>query len=108
MTPTELAGIVRRTNTLFSRVDDVIAAGHELYVDLHANPELSGSEERTSGIVADRLVASGLETATGLGGHGVLGILRNGEGPVVGLRADMDALPVCEDTGLTYASTKVV
>ncbi len=104
----ELADVVRRTNTLFTCIDEELEAGLALYRDLHANPELSGGEERTAGIVADRLGAMGLETTAGLGGHGVLGILRNGDGPVVGLRADMDALPVCEDTGLPYASTKVV
>ena len=75
-----------------------------LYRDLHAHPELSFGEVRTAGIVADRLAALGFEVATGIGRTGVVGQLRNGDGPVVLLRADMDALPVEERTGLPYAS----
>jgi len=79
---------------------------HALYRDLHANPELSFSEHRTAGIVAQRLLHLGLEgVTTGVGGTGVVGFLRNGDGPTVLLRADMDGLPVLEDTGLAYAST---
>jgi amidohydrolase len=77
----------------------------ELYKDLHAHPELSFHETRTAGIVADRLRALGFETSTGVGGTGVVGTLRRGDGPTVLLRADMDALPVEEETGLPYAST---
>lgn len=79
----------------------------ELYRDLHAHPELSFQEERTAGIVAARLTEQGYEVTTEVGGTGVVGVLRNGEGPTVLLRADMDALPVEEDTGLPYASTVV-
>jgi amidohydrolase len=78
---------------------------HELYRDLHAHPELSGQEHRTAGVVADRLAALGVEVTEGVGGTGVVGVLRNGDGPTVLLRADMDALPVTEATGLPYAST---
>ncbi|HJQ05085.1 MAG TPA: amidohydrolase [Nocardioides sp.] len=77
----------------------------ELYQDLHAHPELSFAETRTAGIVASRLEELGVEVTTGVGRTGVVGVLRNGEGPIVGLRADMDALPVEEKTGLPYAST---
>ena len=77
----------------------------DLYRDLHQHPELSRQEHRTAAAVADRLRLAGLEVTTGVGGTGVVGILRNGEGPTVLLRADMDALPVREDTGLPYAST---
>ncbi|MFE0028531.1 amidohydrolase [Amycolatopsis sp. NPDC059021] len=76
-----------------------------LYVDLHQHPELSFAETRTAGILAARLERDGYEVHTGIGKTGVLGILRNGEGPVVMLRADIDALPVEEKTGLSYAST---
>lgn len=76
----------------------------ELYRDLHAHPELGNREERTAGIVADRLGAAGYAVHR-LGG-GVVGILANGEGPAVLERADMDALPVTEATGLDYASTR--
>lgn len=78
----------------------------ELYTDLHGHPELSFEEVRTAGIAADRLRASGYEVIAGLGRTGVVGVLRNGEGPTVLLRADMDALPVQEDTGVGYASAR--
>jgi amidohydrolase len=76
----------------------------ELYRDVHQHPELSHQEHRTAELVADRLRQSGYEVHEGVGGTGVVGLLRNGEGPVVLLRADMDALPVREATGLPYAS----
>ena len=76
-----------------------------VYRDLHANPELSFQEHRTSAIVADHLRGLGYEVTTGIGKTGVLGLLRNGDGPTVLLRADMDALPVEEATGLPYASS---
>ncbi|TQJ01118.1 hippurate hydrolase [Amycolatopsis cihanbeyliensis] len=77
----------------------------ELYVDLHRSPELSFAEYETARKLAARLSAAGYEVHTGIGGTGVLGVLRNGPGPVVLLRADIDALPVEERTGLEYAST---
>ncbi|MEJ3405244.1 amidohydrolase [Rathayibacter sp. YIM 133350] len=76
----------------------------ELYRDLHANPELSFAEHRTAAIVAERMRDAGLEVQTGIAGTGVVAVLVNGEGPCVLLRADMDALPVLENTGLPYAS----
>ncbi|MGW9631214.1 amidohydrolase [Agromyces sp. NPDC055520] len=76
-----------------------------VYRDLHANPELSFQEHRTAGIVAETLEALGLTVTTGIGRTGVVGVLENGDGPVVLLRADMDGLPVLESTGLPYAST---
>ncbi|MFD7131141.1 amidohydrolase [Streptomyces sp. NPDC059894] len=77
----------------------------ELYRDLHRNPELSFQEHRTAGKAAASLSALGWNVQTGIGGTGVTGVLENGPGPVVMLRADMDALPVAEETGLPYAST---
>ncbi|HET8994362.1 MAG TPA: amidohydrolase [Rhodococcus sp. (in: high G+C Gram-positive bacteria)] len=77
----------------------------DFYRDLHAHPELSHQEHRTARKVTDRLRDSGYEVHKGIGGTGVVGILRNGQGPTVLLRADMDALPVAEATGLPYAST---
>jgi len=74
------------------------------YVDLHQNPELSTHEERSSARVAEKLRAAGYEVTDHVGGFGVVGVLRNGKGPTVLLRADMDALPVLEKTGLPYAS----
>jgi len=76
-----------------------------LYIDLHQHPELSFQETRTAGIAASHLRELGLDVVEGIGITGVAGVLRNGDGPVVWLRADMDALPVEELTGLPYAST---
>jgi amidohydrolase len=75
-----------------------------VYMDLHANPELGFHETRTAALIAEQLSGSGFDVTTGVGGTGVVGLLRNGEGPLVLLRADMDALPVEEKTGLAYAS----
>ncbi|SEE42914.1 hippurate hydrolase [Arthrobacter alpinus] len=77
----------------------------ELYRDLHAHPELSFEETRTAAIAAVELRSAGFDVIEGIGITGVAGVLRNGDGPTVLLRADMDALPVTEDTGLAYAST---
>jgi amidohydrolase len=79
----------------------------DLYKDLHAHPELPFAEHRTAAIAAQRLDAAGFTVFTGIGGTGVAGVLRNGDGPAVLLRADMDALPVGEETGLDYASEVV-
>ncbi|HEX3275626.1 MAG TPA: amidohydrolase [Gemmatimonadales bacterium] len=76
-----------------------------VYRDIHAHPELSMQETRTAALAAERLRAAGFEVTTGVGGTGVVGRLRRGDGPTVMLRADMDALPVAEATGLPYAST---
>ncbi|GAA4893448.1 amidohydrolase [Ferrimonas pelagia] len=75
-----------------------------VYKDIHANPELGFMEHRTAGIVAAELEQLGFEVKTGIGGTGVVGILRNGEGPTLMYRADMDANAVEEVTGLPYAS----
>jgi amidohydrolase len=75
------------------------------YVDLHRNPELSTHEEKTAAKLAERLRRLGFEVTTGVGGTGVVGVLRNGAGPTVMLRTELDALPVEEKTGLPYAST---
>src|ERR1700722_6936655 len=76
-----------------------------VYKDIHAHPELSMQETRTAGIAANHLKAAGFEVTSGVGKTGVVGILHNGDGPTVMLRADMDALPIKEATGLPYAST---
>ncbi len=78
---------------------------YDTYVDLHQHPELSFEEHRTAAVAAERLAALGYVVHSGVGGTGVAGVLSNGDGPCVLLRADMDALPVTEDTGLPYAST---
>lgn len=79
----------------------------ELYQYLHSHPELSMMEEATAAKMADELRAVGAKVATGIGGHGVVGVLENGPGKVLMLRADMDALPVAEETNVPYASTVV-
>lgn len=76
----------------------------QLYRDLHANPELSFQEEATAAKMAGHLQKAGYTVSTAIGGHGLIGILKNGEGPTVLIRADMDALPLQEKTGLAYAS----
>jgi amidohydrolase len=76
----------------------------EIFQHLHANPELGFQEVKTAALIAQELKALGFETHTGIGKTGVVGILKNGPGPVVMFRSDMDALPVLEETGLTYAS----
>lgn len=81
------------------------AALAELYRDLHAHPELSFAEHRTAALIAEHLAALGYEVTSGVGGTGVVAVLRNGEGQAAMLRADMDALPVQEKTNLPYAST---
>lgn len=84
--------------------DDQRTQMHDLYRNLHANPELSMQEYRTSALIQNELEKAGIETFL-CGGTGVVGILRNGEGPVVAFRADIDGLPIKEETGLPYASS---
>lgn len=95
------APLVRKVSTA---VDGDTARLQEIFKDLHRNPELGFMETRTAGIVAKELGALGYEVKTGIGGTGVVGILRNGAGPVVMYRADMDANAVEEATGLPYSS----
>ncbi|QSZ67170.1 amidohydrolase [Methanofollis aquaemaris] len=91
-----------------TEIDDLISrklpALVALYQDFHAEPELSGDEVRTAEQLAEELEAAGLTVTREIGGQGVVGVFENGPGPVVMLRADMDALPVQEETGLPYAS----
>ncbi|WP_265587137.1 amidohydrolase [Sphingomicrobium arenosum] len=77
----------------------------EMFLDFHRNPELSFRESRTAAIIAEQLRDVGAEVTEGVGQTGVVGLLRNGEGPTILVRADMDGLPVEEDSGLAYAST---
>ncbi|CAL4858473.1 amidohydrolase [Microbacterium sp. MM2322] len=76
-----------------------------IYTDLHRHPELSFQETRTAGVITRELAALGLDYEEGVGRTGVVTVIRSGDGPVVWLRADMDGLPVAEQTGLPYAST---
>jgi len=86
-------------------LDQIYPQLDALYLDLHKNPELSTKEQRTSARMADELRKLGYEVTAGVGGTGVVGVLRNGKGPTVLLRTELDALPVEEKTGLPYAST---
>src|SRR5213595_1944793 len=86
-----------------------------IYKDIHSHPELSGHEERTALLIAKELRAAGCQVTEHLGkyenaklkGYGVVGVMKNGDGPTVLVRTDMDALPVENDTGLPYASKTV-
>lgn len=85
---------------------ELLARLADVYRDLHANPELSMQEHRTAGLVASWLRERGWQVTEGVGGTGVVGLLRHGEGPTVLARADMDALPMEERTGLPFASKR--
>ncbi|MFP2897486.1 amidohydrolase [Corallococcus sp. 4LFB] len=98
------SGLKARARRVLQHLDAVLPDVDALYVDLHEHPELSGHEARTASEVARRLEPEGYEVSRDVGGHGVVGLLRNGDGPTVLLRGDMDALPVEEKTGLPYAS----
>ncbi|HTW57290.1 MAG TPA: M20 family metallopeptidase [Terriglobales bacterium] len=95
----------QQSEKVLSTLDGLLPELEPLYKDIHSHPELSMQEVRTSGLAADRLRAAGYDVTAGVGKTGVVGVLRNGEGPTLMLRADMDALPVKEATGLAYAST---
>ena len=93
---------------VLDRLDGVRGWQENFYRDLHAHPELSHQERRTAASVTARLRDTGCEVHEGVGGTGVVAVLRNGDGPAVLMRADMDALPVREATGLPYASSVTV
>ena len=88
-----------------AKLDAVYPSLDALYQDLHRNPELSNHEEKTAAKMATRLRELGFEVTEHVGGHGVVGVLRNGPGSTVLVRTDMDALPIKEQTGLPYASS---
>lgn len=87
-----------------AQVDAIYPDIEKLYIDLHRNPELAFHEQRTAATLAARVKALGYEVTTGVGGTGVVAILKNGAGPVVMLRTELDALPIEEKTGLPFAS----
>jgi amidohydrolase len=87
-----------------SQIDAVYPQVEALYLDLHSNPELSYHEKKTAAKIAEQLRKLGYDVTTGVGGNGVVGVFKNGAGPVVMLRAELDALPVPEKTGLPYSS----
>lgn len=88
-----------------AQVDAIYPALETLYIDLHKNPELAFHEQRTAQTLAAKVRALGYDVTTGVGGTGVVAILRNGAGPTVMLRTELDALPIEEKTGLPFAST---
>src|SRR3989440_6340612 len=92
------------SSTLLANLPSLLPKLEALYRDVHAHPELSMQENRTADLAAKHLRDNGYDVTTGVGNTGVVGLLRNGDGPTVMLRADMDALPIEEATGLPYAS----
>jgi amidohydrolase len=101
-----LMGPPASADDLRAEVQAAMPALVELYRDLHANPELSFEEFETSKKLAARMRALGFEVTEGVGKTGVVAVMKNGAGPTVMLRADMDGLPVVEQTGLPYASKR--
>src|SRR3954464_7073343 len=85
-------------------VNDAYSQAYKLYVDLHQHPELSGNETQTAAKIAAALKAQGYTVTEHVGGTGVVAILKNGAGPTIMLRTELDALPVEEKTGLAFAS----
>ncbi len=93
-----------QTSSLETQVNSVFPDAKALYLDLHQHPEISSHETRTAAVLAEKLRGLGYEVTEHVGGTGVVGILKNGAGPTVMLRTELDALPVEEKTGLPYAS----
>jgi len=102
MTTTQIKALNAKMD---SALEAMLPEMEEIYKDIHRHPELSMQEKRTAQIAANYLKKYNWEVTTGIGVTGVVGIMKNGEGPTVMLRADMDALPVTEATGVPYAST---
>jgi len=100
-------GPARWTTPTQSEIDAIFGEADALYVDLHRNPELSFQEVQTATKLAARVKALGFDVTTGIGKTGIVAVLRNGPGPTVMLRTELDALPVEEKTGLPFASTVV-
>src|SRR5215471_7702243 len=110
MTLAKVASIVLLAASVFAQssgmkeIESVYPDAHAFYIDLHEHPELSGHEAQTALKLADRLRNAGYEVTEHVGGTGVVAIMKNGSGPVIMLRTELDALPVEEKTGLAYAS----
>src|SRR6201993_2608365 len=99
-----MAEAAHKVQTIFANLGALIPDLESVYKDIHSHPELSMQENRTASIASERLQSAGYEVTAGVGKTGIVGVLRNGEGPVIMLRADMDALPVREATGLPDSS----
>ena len=97
---TALPAAATTTNISQSDLNNV----YQLYRQLHQAPELSYHEEKTSKILATQLEKMGFNVTTSIGGHGVVALFKNGKGPTLMIRADTDALPIIEETGVDYAS----
>ena len=95
---------VAASDSISSQVESDYAYLDKLYKDLHQTPEISFQEKQTAKKVAKELLELGFSVTTDYGGHGVVGVLKNGKGPTVMVRTDLDALPIHEQTGLPYAS----
>src|SRR5216117_4281320 len=110
-----LAPLLSAQQTPQSLADAELPSLLTIYKDIHSHPELSGHEERTAVLIVKELRAAGCQVTDHLGkyenpklkGYGVVGVMKNGDGPIVLVRTDMDALPVEEETGLPYASKTV-
>ena len=95
---------VAQNASLNQQVESVFPDARSLYLDLHQHPELSGHETQTAALMAQKLRGLGYEVTEHVGGTGIVAVMKNGAGPVVMLRSELDALPVTEETGLPYAS----
>ena len=100
-----LCGVASAQTPSSKEIENVYPDAHTLYLDLHQNPELSGHETHTATNLAALLRGAGYDVTEHVGGTGVVAVLKNGPGPIIMLRTELDALPVEEKTGLPYAST---
>ena len=100
-----VSGQERWVTPTSAQIDAIYSSIETLYIDLHKNPELGFQETQTAAKLAAHVKALGFDVATGVGKTGVVAVMKNGPGPTVMLRTEMDALPVAEKTGLPYAST---
>lgn len=98
-------GRAPQTAVPVAQIDALYPGLRDVYIDLHRNPELAFQETRTAALLAEKLRALGFEVTTGVGRTGLVALLRNGTGPTVMMRTEIDALPVAEKTGLPFAST---
>ncbi len=99
-----LPSVKERAAQVQTKIDAELPALEKLYRQLHSHPELSYQEEQTAARLGKELKDLGFEVTAKVGGHGIVGVLRNGAGPTVMIRTDMDGLPVIEKTDLPYAS----
>ena len=97
-----------KRGSIVDRFRPIMDQYEEIYRTIHKDPELSLQEVKTAKLTADNLTHLGYDVTEGIGGHGVVGVLKNGQGKTLLLRAELDALPVEEKTGLDYASTKTM